>query len=38
MLQGKLFSVKLNSAFDEAGESCKYAENRSLVTSYTVNS
>lgn len=26
MLEGKLFSVKLNSAFDKAGESCKDAE------------
>ena len=38
MLEGKLFSVKLNSAFDEAAESCKYAENGYFVTSCAVNS
>lgn len=29
MLEAKLFSVKLNSAVDEAGESCLYTKNGS---------
>lgn len=29
MLEGKLFSVKLNSAVDEAGKSCLYTKNGS---------